>query len=158
MKNTIALIIAGIMGGWLTYYFQTAKIFFDSKRGACEKLVSHGAEMFTLAVEWARAHSNNSVEEEKRCDQEFSKHVHQTWVLIGRLGLYAPAGLVEPFLEFQDELIKYMDNFDKDPEAKAVLLQEREKWGLYRQEKTFARLSRVRRNLIMSALFPWVNW
>ena len=155
LKSGIGWVLAGAVGWWLASYFQAAKIYFDSKRIACERLVALLAEMLALATRWAEARARGSDDDESR--QKFNRDVEQTWVLIGQIALYAKASITTPFIEINLKLVDLMSQFDSDPKARAVLLGHGEDWVRFREEEIFQRLDKIRKRLLFSILWPWLD-
>jgi hypothetical protein len=157
LKPGLLAIVWILFGWWLSYYFQAAKIFFDSKRVACEHLISHFAGLLALASQWAEAHPRMDIQTPLL--QQFNRKVENTWSLIGQLTMYARPWLANEFIQFNNRLIQLMESFERnDQTARAILLQEGESWNNFREHEVFPMINRLRRHLIRSALFPWVIW
>ena len=152
-KPVLLALVSGLVGWWVAYYFQSAKIFFDSKRTACEKLIDHFSSMFALASRWAGARAQGL--DANHLISEFNSQVEQTWPLLCKLTLYAPPRIARMFIKTNYELIQFMDRFDTDEKSKNMLMQKGKDWQRYVEKSLFPRISSIRRGLIMSVLLPW---
>ncbi len=150
MKTLVGILI----GWWISNCVQAIKIFFDAKRTASEKLITHFSLMLGAASEWASLKVANRPDAHLR--ERFNQLVNESWIIIGQMLLYTPSNIATPFIKFNYELVELMNGVERgDERSRRILLQQSPEWESFRESQIFFKLTSLRRDLIRSIFCPW---